>query len=297
MPSIDVARLSMAAGSSRGDVPGYVSIGRIGHEVPGPSYMQVREGQIYVEVTIEPDGDEIMARVGQGIAGPDSVDFKPLEFGCRVLVEFPEGEADLGAVITGRLSDALCALPTTVCGVPFSIPPTPGSQAPAPGWVAMRAPLGSMMGIETQAGGDMLLHSGASSEFRALTSAILSAPLVFLGPNQSFTTPPTGAQAGPNSFVPGTPAVPPVPVTAPNAGGFPGLTQGVLRFSDTMQSNITADPLFWTWITLLQTWVLAVHALPTVGPILASAGIGPPVPPPISLTSVPVTSSTGVLAS
>ena len=53
---------------------------------PNPSYVRIEQQQIFVEVTMEPDGDQIVARLGLPEAGIQSGAYFALAFGCRVVI-------------------------------------------------------------------------------------------------------------------------------------------------------------------------------------------------------------------
>lgn len=293
--TLDVQRLGMAAGAGQGDIDAAGSFATVGHELPTAAYLQVREGQLYCEVTTQPDGDEIMARVGLEGAGLGSGDFFPLEYGCRVVLEYPDG--DMGTpVITGRLNDLMCQVPQTVAGLVTSTAVGPDTVSPAPYFGYRKLPAGALDARETT-GADILEHSGSSYEIKAQVAAMIDAPLVHLGSGRGLLTPPVPATAGPVAPIPGTPGVPnpQFVVPVPNAAGVPGF--GVVRHSDSILANIVSDSIFFTWIIQVQTWIVAAHALPIIGPILAGIGVTPPVVVPVQLVSAPQTSSTSVTAS
>lgn len=295
--TLDAQRLSMAAGAGQGDIDAAGSYAVVGHlSAPTAAYLQVREGQLYAEVTTEPDGDEIMARVGLDGAGLGSGGFFPIEYNCRVILHYPEG--DMGTpVIVGRTNDLVCQVPTTVAGLLTSTAVGPETVGPAPYFAYRKLPVGALDARETT-GADIMDHAtGGSHEIKASVAAMIDAPLVHLGSGAGFLVPPVPATVGPVAPIPGTPGIPDpsriVPI--PNVAGIPGF--GIVRHSDSVVGNIVSDTIFFTWVLQVQIWIVAAHALPIIGPILAGAGVIPPVIPPVQLVSAPQTSSTSVTSS
>lgn len=268
----------------------YLSYGVVGHvdnitglPEPSPAFVRIEDGQVLVEVTVEPRGDEIVARLGHDGAGAGIGDYIPLEWGCHVVVEFVDGNPQ-NAVIVARLHNQECHVPHDVAGVQTG---AAGGMAetfvPAPMWRFVKMAAGQLLAIETQAGGDIVIHSAGSVEIAAGPSgAIHLSGRVALG--ESPVTPPVGATVGPaGTTIPGVPATPHVPL--PKVPGIPappatiapyvGFADGIVRAKDGVQSYIAVDPYFWGWLT-------AIHSFPLNLAWASAAGFPSP---PIALHS------------
>lgn len=293
---IDAGRLAAAAGATQGDIPANQVYGKVGHLIPGGGYLQVRGGQLYCEVTTEPAGDEIMARVAMPGAGLGSGEYFPLEFNARVILEFPSGDTG-PAVIVGRCNDLVNQIPPTVALLPTNTAAVgPETVGPAPYISFHKNPPGALDARETT-GADALEHAtGGSIEKRADVAIMMDAPFVHLGPGTGFLTPPVIATVGPVAPIPGVPGIPDpsLVIPVPNLAGIPGY--GVVRHSDSIIANFLSDPIFFTWVIQVQAWITGAHAIPLIGPVLSGLGIVPPVLPPIDITSAPASSSTFVTA-
>lgn len=247
--------------------------GLVGHNEGTPQYVRIEEGQIYVEVTQQPQGDEIVARLGAPAAGPDQGWYLPLSFGCRVVLEFV-GENSQSAVIVGRLWDSECSFPNSVAGVQTGAAGAtqPEVNVAAPLWQFLKTGTGELLAIETGSNGDILVHSAGSVEIKAASSgAIHLNGRCALGGEP--LTPPTGATVGSNgTTVPGVPMVPqlpdilPVPPPPPGIAPLPIGQDAIVRQQQHYQSNILTDPLFWLFIN-------GLFAHPLIGPVLIGAGI------------------------
>lgn len=228
--------------------------GTVGHEgEDSPSYIRFENGQPYAEVTIRPEGDEIIARVASPGAGADSGWYIPLFFGCRVLLECIDGETG-ECVIVGRLWDNECFLPGAVAGVSTGADNGKnGEVTPASAWQFIKTGSGQMLGIETGANGDIAIHSSENILLKTGSSGALhvdGATHLGVGP----TTDPVGATVGPNGEdVPGTPAVahvpiplvpgpPPTPVHIP----FIGSEDSMIRAKELAQFSAISDPIGYT---------------------------------------------------
>lgn len=270
----------------------YLSYGVVGHTDPetelpdtSPSFVRVEAGQVFVEVTEEPSGDELVARLGHDGAGAGCSDYLPLEFGCRVVLAYIGGNPQ-NAVIIARLHDTECHVPETVAGVSTGAAgglTDEDVSVPAPAWRFVRLAPGQLLAVETQTGGDIVIHSAGSVEIAAGPAGRihLNGP-VSLG--EGPLTAPVGATVGPNgTTLPGVPAVPHVPL--PKVPGIPappltivpyiGFGDGVIRAKDGVQSHAATDPYYWTWLTI-------VHSFPLLLAWLSAAGISAP---PISIHS------------
>ena len=237
-----------------------------GSPEPSPTYVECVNGQWLVEVTLVGDDEqEIVARIGTNGAGAGFGDSFDLGYGDRVVVA-RVSDSDGGYVVIACVHDAAARVPDSVCGVATgAAAAVPGNETPVPGprWRFVRLREGALLAIETQAGGDVLIHSGASVELRAGVGAIHLNGATHLGVGP--TTPPVGAMVGPaGTTIPGTPAVPHVPlpraasIPAPPAAIVPyaGLQNGIVRASDGTQSHIATDPYYWAYMTLLHSFPL-----------------------------------------
>jgi hypothetical protein len=259
---------------------------RVGHFDPdtgqpenNPAYARIEQGQVLVEVTIEGSLEQQVARLALPDAGNENAVFFALDFGCRVLVEYPDGDPQRG-VITGRLHDARNAFPNSVAGVQTGAQAAsqPEAFVPAPSWSFIKTKNGQLIAIESGSGGDVLIHAGANVEVKAQAAVCIDSPQVHLG--KGFMTAPVGGRVGPSGVdIPGVPAVPPVPqpwtMPSPAAPGpalpFVGFAESIIRAKDLYQSDVTVDPYFWAM-------VIALYANPLVGSFL-------PQPMPLALTS------------
>lgn len=259
----------------------YTGLGIVGHSEGSPNFVRIQNGQLWAEVTVVPEGDEILARVGSPHAGKDASFHLPLSIGCRVVLVYLDGEQN-EAFIVSRLNDETCNLPGDVAGVQTGAAGKTGDvSGPAPLWTFLKIPGQDLLAIETS-GGDMLLHSGGLVHIKA-SSTVEIEGTVNLG--SSPLTPPTGSKVGPNgTTIPGIPAVsalaiptvtavvPATPfISSPPIGApIPGNPNSIVRLKQTTQSNIGIDPAYWAWIA-----AVGGHPL-----IVAVAG-----PPPIALHS------------
>jgi hypothetical protein len=112
------ARLMSHAGI---DPRHWVSIGIV--DVDTPQNRSVRfsdqDGplpQPLVNVTLQPSGLPVSARVLQGVSGAGVGEWHPFVGGDEVLLLVPGGDEGLGAVIVGRLSNSIDKFPTNVAG-------------------------------------------------------------------------------------------------------------------------------------------------------------------------------------
>lgn len=276
----------------------FVAFGIVGHldnltglPEPSPAFVRIEAGQVLVEVTEEPSGDEIVARLGHDGAGAGVGDYIPLEFGCRVVIEYVGGNPQ-NAVIVARLHDEECHVPHDVAGVQTGAAGGMGDAfVPAPMWRFIKMAPGQLLAIETQAGGDIVIHSAGSVEIAAgPAGAIHLSGRVALG--ESPVTPPVGATVGPaGTTIPGVPAVPHVPlpkipsIPAPPATIVPfvGFDDSIVRAKDMVQSHIAVDPYFWGWLTVLHSFPLilawasaAGFAVPPIAMHSEHSGLGGP---------------------
>lgn len=259
----------------------FVSYAEVGHwddtlgvPEPNPQYARIEQGQAWIECTLRPDGDQIVARLALPSAEDGAGWYIPLQIGARVVVEMVKGNPQT-AVITGRMWDATYRIPDVVAGVQTG---AVGAQVarvgvPAPLWQFIMTPVGQLLAIETGAGGDVLIHTGAGGGVHVKADspqAVHVEGITHLGSGP--TTPPVGATVGPaGAQVPGTPMVPRPPVLVPHVPPvappgpinppFVGDRDAIVRVKDAVQSDATIDPTFWTWLAavdvLLKTIGLA----------------------------------------
>lgn len=270
--------VTMGSDAARGRRTGQVTrnqlaYGIVGHAESTPAYVELRNGQPWVEVTMEPEGDEIVARVGLPSAGAQSSWYLPLSFGCRVLLEFIDGDPQ-GAIIVGRLHDESCALPNTAAGVSTGAEGVTGeTTAPAPAWQFQVLPDGQLLAIETL-GGDILIHSAGVVEIKCSDSQRIhlnGAVSMGVGPAAA----PTGATVGPDGGeVSGEAAqsatqTPYVLVANTTPANLPyvGNNDGVVRAKELYQFTAVSDPIDYAFFA-------AVYAHPLIG-----------LPPPQALVS------------
>lgn len=263
----------------------YISYGEVGHADETPSYAWIDSTErVYVEVTLRPSGDEVVARLDTGTCGEGGF-YMGLHYGAKVVVAFPGGTGG-EPVIIGRVNDRNWPFPESVCEVSSR-----GALGELPTFAFLKTAHGQLLAIETGADGDVLVHSGASVEVKASAGGqILLNGRTHLGHGP--VTPPTGDTVGPaGEITPGTPATPhePTPGTnvillpgealAPN--GQPWPAEGIMRFKDGVQCNAVSDSVFWTWLNAVHLWITSAHNEPTMKAYLE--GLMPPVLPPSTL--------------
>ncbi len=92
--------------------PQWVSMGIVSSdpEVP-PVEFSKDDGQIYVNVSLEPSKAPARCRVSSFVAGAGEGEYFPFIAGDEVIVVLPLGREDAGAVIVGRLNNQLDAFP------------------------------------------------------------------------------------------------------------------------------------------------------------------------------------------
>lgn len=263
----------------------YVELGRIGHEDQNPEWMTIIGQSHYVEVMLR-DGEEIVARVGESV--------HDLAMGDTVVVVFVDGDPQQ-AVVTSRVHDNAAPLPASVAGVSTGAAPTSaeGVTAPARTFHFVRTRDGRCFALETGAGGDILLHSGAGVHVKAETTHIEGTVHLGAGPVSG----PTGSVVAPaNGETPGVPMVPRVPVPLVNTTIPPygGDRDAVVRASDEYQSNITIDSIYWTKMLGLETMLLTwANLLPLFKP---AHDIYVAIPVPVKIDSKAKTASPRVTA-
>lgn len=239
---------------------------------PTPAWVRWEQGEAVVEITTK-DEDRITARVG--------IPQLTLRFGQQVLIVLVDGDPQM-AVIVGALGDANVPAPSSVAGVPTGAAAATdkGVRPPGATWHFLRLDDGQAFAIQTQAGGDVLIHAGASIHLRAnpREGAVHLEGTVHLG--VAPTTAPIGSEAGPSGEeIPGAPALPHVPVPyappspQPPAGvAYVGSADGIVRAHDLYQSGVAIDPTFWAWVIAVDAVARAVNpALPPMPSNLYSA--------------------------
>lgn len=165
-------------------------------------------------------------------------------------------------------------MPHDVAGIQTGAQGGMGDEfVPAPMWRFVKMPAGQLLAIETQTGGDIVIHSAGSVEIAAgPAGAIHLSGRVALG--ESPATPPVGATVGPaGTTIPGAPATPHVPL--PKTPGIPappatiapyvGFADGIIRAKDGVQSHIATDPYFWGWANVLHSFPLLLAWLTAGG--------------------------------
>jgi hypothetical protein len=74
------------------------------------------DGQVYVNITLQPSTAPARARVGGMVAGPGEASYFPFVGGDELLVALPEGDVRAGAVIIARLNNRYDQFPTGSVG-------------------------------------------------------------------------------------------------------------------------------------------------------------------------------------
>ena len=226
----------------------FVSYGTVGHYDGTPAYVRIEDGDVLVEVTLNPSGDQVSARVDF-----DTVDgggfYLPLSYGQRVVVGFPNGDSS-EAVIIGRCSDKSWPFPDEVCDVATS---SNGKNAPC--FAFLKTQDGQLLCIETGTNADIVIHSGASVQLKATPSSQnLITGRTHIGSDVEFSSPPTAATVAEDGFVEEGEAGG-LFSPAPNSKGTTNLklqvypADGVVRMDDGIVSNGITDPAFFAWVS------------------------------------------------
>lgn len=162
--------------------------------------------------------------------------------------------------------------PDTVCGVmtgaelASDIDTATPPAAPVPLWSWTVTGLGRLWALETGAGGDVLIHSGAGMEVVADTVQIKGKVVIGSG----MLTPPVGRMAGVEDVedgeVAGVPAVPQPEIVIATATEPPyvGDQDAVVRVKDRYQASAGTDPAAITYIAVQATYLAALEALVAV---------------------------------
>lgn len=268
--SLDFSQIREAV---RGAPTNYLAYATVGHSDVTPTYARIENNQVYVEITLQPSGDEIVARLETGGGSDQAGFYLPLAYGARVIVGLPGGTGT-EAIIIGRCNDAAWPFPETVAGVATHVPvPAPG-HAPAPLWTFLRTADGYLLGIETGDGGDIVIHSGASVEIKVNSGE----QILLKGPTHlgaTFSSPPTGAAVTAGGEVtPGVQGAAFVPtpyIAPPYAPVISGTTpdpltpeDGIVRMKDSVQSSIEDDPAFWAWVAAVSAALIPPIVAPAI---------------------------------
>jgi len=269
----------------------FVSYGTVGHTDSTPAYVRVEEGDVLIEVTLTPSGDEVVARLDTSAMSQGAL-YLPLSYGQRVVLLYPNGKNG-DPLLIGRCSDASWPFPEEVAGVATA------AEQRAPMFAFLKTGDGQLLAIETGAGGDVLIHSGASAQMKVSPGEqILMTGRTHLGSSADFGSAPTGSKVAENGFVedgeeagnynplpntrgrpadgttlvPPTPIVIPPPLTDTNARPYP--QDGIVRFKDQLGSNVFVDPDFWAWLVAAAT-ALAALPVPVTVPLPAQLFVAP----------------------
>ena len=279
----------------RGMPRNWLSYGVVGHSQGTPAYARVEDGDVLVEVTLVPSGEEVVCRLDTGSMDGGGF-YLPLAFGQRVVVAVPYGRSgDL--VIVGRVSDATWPFPEEVGGLDVS-----GRQAPMLAF--LKTADGQVLVLETGEGGDLLVRSGSHVKVEARPGAqVIVKGRTHIGASVDFEQQPEPATVGQDGAVdvgepaqgyapaPNTNPTTPPP-TDPNTG-LPLPADGVVRIKDRVQSNNAIDATFWAWVAAVQASLSAVIAAVNAQHNLA---LTPPPFVPTKLESLPMSGSANTCA-
>lgn len=229
------------------------------------AYWFIRDGQAYVDCTLQPSGALVVARVNMA----DS--YEVMGFGDRVLVVHSNGDPQSSTII-GKYHDQRDPLPDRVAGMQIAgddIDPSDRTTFAKRVQFIQPRP-GVVLAIETQTTGDILIHSAAGTSIKATGYVHIDGAQVVLG--ASPVGPPTpGEVVGEDE----TPAVPFTPaagqVTAYNTNPpYAGLIDAVVRAGDQLQSTPGLDPKFFTYVTAVDVLLKAICAAGPIAAILAA---------------------------
>lgn len=249
------------------------------------AYWFIRGGQAYVECTLQPSGEQIVARVNMDGG------YEVLSFGDRVVVMHANGDKQSSTII-GKLHDDEDPMPATVAGMPVEgavfDPTTNARFARRVQFIAAKP--GVVVAIESRGTGDVVLHAAAGVSIVGGSSVHVDAAQVVLG-----AAPATPAVPGEVIGEQETPAVPfapalDSPVVYATEPPYTGILHGAVRAKDVLQSTVGLDPAFWAHLLAQHTFVTA---LATLNPVTIAAALTAyqAVPVPTTLTSRAVTAS------
>ncbi len=282
--SIDFSR---ARTGFQGYPENFISYGTVGHVERTTAYVRVEEGDVLVEVTLAPTGDEVVARLGCEVMSGGSTYF-PISYGQRVVVGYPNGKNG-DPVIISQCHDGAWPFPETVAGVR-----TTTSSGQGPMFAFMRTGDGQLLAIETGEGGDIVIHSGASAQIKVSpTEQILHTGRTHIGSDADFSSAPTGATVGDNGFVtegdeagnynptPNTntaisgtlipPATIPLPPPQVDTQLRPYPADGIVRMKDQIQINPVTSPDFFAWLSVVHLQVELLLVPPATMPPLPAS--------------------------
>lgn len=95
----------------------WITIGLVaGSDDDSPVDFNRKDGQVYVNVELQPSKIDALCRVGGGCAGAGEGEYFPFLPGDEVLVALPEGREDCGGVIISRLNNVHDAFPMDSVG-------------------------------------------------------------------------------------------------------------------------------------------------------------------------------------
>jgi hypothetical protein len=288
-------------GGSVYDMPGatHLALATVGGGDDEPEiWARIQGRKVLVNVVLQTggSGDEVVAECDPAWLGE-------LHPGAVVLLGLVNADPN-NSYILARVDIDSDGVPDEVCGVSTGaaiaadIDVTPEPIVPLPLWSWVRTRDGRLYALETGAGGDLLLHSGASVELKAAGQVHVSGPMVV---GAGLATPPIGAMAGvedvADGTVPGVPGVPdpPTPHANPTTPPYAGDADAVVRAKDQIQSGMAVDPAFWLHAAAVDTFLVAVSSL-NPATIAAAKLIFDAVPKPTSVTSAAVTASQALRA-
>jgi len=111
MRAFDASSAAEAFSGPGRDTRTWCSYGIVAGDGDPPVEFNEDEGQVYVRVRLEPSKVPVFARIAASIAGAGEGEYNPFVDGDEVVLLLPSGREDSGAVIVGRLNNALDRLP------------------------------------------------------------------------------------------------------------------------------------------------------------------------------------------
>lgn len=108
---LDMSALAEGLAGPDRDTRQWFSYGIVAGDGDPPVEFSRDDGQVYVRVRLEPSKTPVFARIATDIAGAGEGKYSPWIDGDEVVVALPDGREDGGAVIIGRLNNALDAFP------------------------------------------------------------------------------------------------------------------------------------------------------------------------------------------